>query len=286
GTLANIRITFFEWMLFAVPLTLAMLVYLFLMLGLFDGGFKGEFSGVPEYVRREKALLGKWKRGEINTAVSFYAAILLWVFPSILGLLLGSSHGLSALADKTLESGIVAVFAASLLFLLPVSFKDRIFTMDWERAAKIDWGTIILFGGGLSLGQLMFSTGLAAEFGNAITSLSGANTLWGITALGTLFALILSETTSNTTSASMAIPIVIAIAKGAGVPVVPPALGACLGASFGFMLPVSTPPNAIVYGSGMVPILTMVRKGILLDMGGFIIIMLGLMVLMPLFGWT
>lgn len=83
----------------------------------------------------------------------------------------------------------------------------------------------------------------------------------------------------------MVIPVVIAIAQGMGVSPLPPALGACLGASFGFMLPVSTPPNAIVYGSGMVPILSMVRKGILFDVGGFFIIMAGLMLMCPIMGW-
>jgi len=84
----------------------------------------------------------------------------------------------------------------------------------------------------------------------------------------------------------MVIPIMIAIAKGADVSPIPPALGACLGASFGFMLPVSTPPNAIVYGSGVVPILKMLRAGIIFDIIGFIIIVAGLMILCPLMGWT
>lgn len=179
----------------------------------------------------------------------------------------------------------MALAAACLLFVLPISFRNREFTMTWERASRIDWGTIILFGGGLSLGGLMFSTGLASYMGGAITGITGASSLLAITAAGTAFAIILSETTSNTASANMVIPVVIAIAQGMGVSPLPPALGACLGASFGFMLPVSTPPNAIVYGSGMVPILSMVRKGVLFDIGGFFIIMAGLAVMCPLMGW-
>ncbi len=104
--------------------------------------------------------------------------------------------------------------------------------------------------------------------------------------MAVILGIVLSETTSNTASANMVIPVMIAIAQGMGVSPLPPALGACLGASFGFMLPVSTPPNAIVYGSGMVPILSMVKKGILFDIGGFIIIMAGLLILCPLFGWV
>ena len=96
----------------------------------------------------------------------------------------------------------------------------------------------------------------------------------------------LSEATSNTASANMVIPVMIATAEGMGVSPLPPALGACLGASFGFMLPVSTPPNAIVYGSGHVGILSMVRNGIVFDICGFFIIMAGLRIMCPLMGWV
>ena len=97
-------------------------------------------------------------------------------------------------------------------------------------------------------------------------------------------AIVLSETTSNTAAANMVIPIVIALAHGAGVSPVAPALGACLGSSFGFMLPVSTPPNAIVFGTGLVPMTSMIKKGVVFDICGFFMIMGGLYVLCPLFG--
>ncbi|MEK7680266.1 MAG: SLC13 family permease, partial [Deltaproteobacteria bacterium] len=190
------------------------------------------------------------------------------------------------LLSARLNEGVVAALAAALLFVLPVSFKKGEYTISWERAARIDWATILLFGGGLSLGELMFSTGLAEYLGSHLIGWTGAERLWTITAVGIVFSIILSETTSNTASANMAIPVMVAVAVGAGVSPIPPALGACLGASFGFMLPVSTPPNAIVYGSGLVPILSMVKKGIIFDIGGFVIIMLGLMILAPLMGWA
>lgn len=95
---------------------------------------------------------------------------------------------------------------------------------------------------------------------------------------------LLSETSSNTASASMVIPVVIAVAQSAGLSPIPPTLGAALGASFGFMLPVSTPPNAIVYGSRLVPLGEMIRAGLYLDVTGAVLIWLGLRVLCPLFG--
>jgi sodium-dependent dicarboxylate transporter 2/3/5 len=289
-TLAGMKITFFEWMTFAVPITSVMFIFLFAILsrGGPPGGRKGggDIEGVRAYVKAAREKLGGWKRGEINTSISFAIAVTLWVLPSIVGLIYGKESDIARFLSSRLNAGAVAVFAASWLFLLPISVKERTFTISWQRAVNIDWGTILLFGGGLSLGKLMFSTGLAEAFGGSLTGFTGASQLWTITAMGTLFAIILSETTSNTASANMVIPVMIAIAQGMDLSPIPPALGACLGASFGFMLPVSTPPNAIVYGSGLVPILSMVRKGILFDIGGFFIIMGGLMVLCPLLGYV
>jgi sodium-dependent dicarboxylate transporter 2/3/5 len=284
--LAGVRISFFGWMAFATPLMCVMFVYVFLLLGR-PGAFpRPGVEGIAAYVREARAGLGGWKRGEINTAFAFGVAVLLWVAPSVSELVLGKEAAAARYLGANLNEGVSAIAAASLLFLLPVSFREMRFTLTWREAARIDWGTILLFGGGLSLGGLMFSTGLAERMGSALAALTGAAGLWSITAVATVLAIVLSETTSNTAAANMVIPVAIAIAHGAGVPPVPPALGACLGASFGFMLPVSTPPNAIVYGSGLVPILSMVRKGILLDIGGFFLIMGGLMALSPVMGWS
>ncbi len=284
--LIGVRISFFEWMTFAVPITVVMFIYLFFVLGIAKRFGTLELDGISEHVRKARRALGGWSRGELNTAFCFGLAVFLWVLPSILGIAIGKEAALTRLISSRLNVGIVAIGAASLLFMLPVSFKRREFTLDWESAVKIDWGTILLFGGGLSLGSLMFSTGLAEHLGAFLTGATGVNSLWSVTALGTLLAIILSEATSNTASANMVIPVVIATAVGMGVNPLPPAIGACLGASFGFMLPVSTPPNAIVYGSGHVQILSMVRNGIFFDIGGFFIIMGGLWVLSPLMGWV
>jgi solute carrier family 13 (sodium-dependent dicarboxylate transporter), member 2/3/5 len=159
-----------------------------------------------------------------------------------------------------------------LLFLLPVSFKRREFTLSWNEAKRIDWGTILLFGGGLSLGELMFSTGLAQWMGEGLAHALEVRTVLGLVVLFTVVAIFLSETTSNTASATMVVPVAIAVAQASGVDPLPPALAACLGASMGFMLPVSTPPNAIVYGSGCVPLLKMIKYGALLDFVGFLVI--------------
>lgn len=183
-----------------------------------------------------------------------------------------------------LPESIVAIAAAILLFLLPVNLSQWEFTLTWPEAVKIDWGTILLFGGGLALGSLMFKTGVAEAIGTTLTGYLGVRSLWGLTGLSIALAIAISEAASNTASANMIIPVVIAIAQAAGVSPLPPAMGACLGASFGFMLPVSTPPNAIVYGSGLVPLPKMMRAGILLDIAGFVIIWGGLYILHQMLG--
>ncbi|MBI5971538.1 MAG: DASS family sodium-coupled anion symporter [Deltaproteobacteria bacterium] len=282
----GVRISFFEWMVFALPMTMVMFFYLFFILGVSKSFGRLELSGVDAYVKKAREKLGAWNRGEKNTALCFAVAIILWILPSVFELSLGKEAAFPRFLSGRLNEGVVALVAALLLFFLPVSFKDRVFTLSWERAVKIDWGTILLFGGGLSLGGLMFSTGLAGKIGSTLTMLTGATTLWTITSIAIALGITLSETTSNTASANMAIPVMIALANGAGVSPLPPALGACLGASFGFMLPVSTPPNAIVYASGLVPITSMVKKGILFDVGGFFVILFWLMLACPLMGWS
>jgi sodium-dependent dicarboxylate transporter 2/3/5 len=197
----------------------------------------------------------------------------------VVALVVGPSSPIATALQSHLPEGVVAVAAASLLFLLPVNWRERRFTIAWREAVGIDWGTILLFGGGMALGGLMMDTGLASALGAALQELTGAQSLWAVAALGAAFALILSETSSNTASANVVIPPVVGLAQTLGLAPIVPALAACFGASFGFMLPVSTPPNAIIYGSGKVPILKMIRVGVIFDLVGlaFIILILRLL---------
>ena len=281
-------ISFFRWMMLAIPLFLVMGVTLFTLLYLLhpadrDAG-TSTGSHLLGYIRHERNALGPWTWGQINTCIGFGIAVALWVIPGILQLPWFNAPRLSQWFTSHLPEPIVAMIAAILLFMLPVNLSQRRFTLSWEEAVKIDWGTILLFGGGLTLGSLMFTTGVSAAMGYGLTNYLGLHSLWVLTGLSIAMAILLSEVTSNTASANMIIPVVIAIAQSADVSPLPPALGACLGASFGFMLPVSTPPNAIVYGSGLIPLPKMMRAGILLDITGFFIIWGGLYILCPLLG--
>ena len=288
----GVEISFFRWMLLCVPLLLVMGAALFVLLyklhparGDGDGGGGGAGS-IEEYIDRERSALGPLSRAEINTLFAFSLAVVLWMLPGVLALPFWDegARDVARWLNDRLPEAVVALVAAILLFALPVDLKRGQFTLSWADAVRIDWGTILLFGGGLALGTLMFETGVAHAMGRALTSKLGVQSLWALTGVSIALGIILSEATSNTAAATMVIPVVIGIAQSAGVSPIPPALGACLGASYGFMLPVSTPPNAIVYGSGLVSIPSMVRAGIVFDVVGFAIIWLGLRLLCPVLG--
>ena len=278
-------LTFFEWMGLAVPL---MIVMFLVLCGLL------KFLHLPSYMTntadqavplsvsyREET---QWTTGKRNTLLAFSMAILLWVAPGILGLIFGGKAEILKQYHRLLPEGSVAILAATLLFILPTDWSQSEFTLSWEEASGIDWGTILLFGGGLAMGDLMFKSGLAQAIGDGTRAVLQVHSLWAITALAIFLGITVSELASNTASANMVVPVVLAIAGASDVPLIPPALGATLGASYGFMLPISTPPNAMVYGSGLIPIGRMIRAGVIFDILGFFIIWIGLYLLCPLLG--
>jgi solute carrier family 13 (sodium-dependent dicarboxylate transporter), member 2/3/5 len=281
---AGVRIPFFKWMLFAVPMLVVMYGLLFLLLYFLHKPEMPVMEGTREFVRLELAKLGPWSRGQKNSLAAFLVTVCLWVIPGFLAVFRGSSAPVTLWYAQRLPEAAAALIGASLLFLLPLDWGKRQFTISWRQAVDIDWGTLLLFGGGLSLGNLMFQTGLAEHVGRGLLRMSGAESMWAITFTAVFIAIIASETTSNTAAANMVVPVVIALALAAGVNPVPPALGAILGCSWGFMLPVSTPPNAIVYGSGLVPIIKMIRAGFLFDLSGGVVIWAVLRLLLPLIG--
>jgi sodium-dependent dicarboxylate transporter 2/3/5 len=282
--LAGIRLTFFHWMLFALPLATLMLILCWLILRQRYGVRGPAGADARAYLAVEAARLGPLSPGERNVLSVFIAAVTLWILPGIVTILFSADAALPRFFERRLPEAMVALLAAVSLFLLPTNLRAGQFTITWRQAVRIDWGTILLFGGGLSLGKLMFETKLAEALGKAVVQISGAESMWGLTAVAIVLGIILSETSSNTASASMLVPTIIAVAMGGGMSPLPPVLGATLGASFGFMLPVSAPPNAIVYGTGLVPLREMMASGIRLDVAGGILIWLGLRVIVSLVG--
>jgi sodium-dependent dicarboxylate transporter 2/3/5 len=269
------RISFLDWMIMAAPICALMFVALAAVILLLNKPEIRKLEGVAEYVDSERAQLGGFSFAERNTLVAFVATVTLWITPGIVGIVAGTDSGAYEDVSNRLDEGVIAVLGASLLFLLPTDWKQREFTLRWSDAAKIDWGTVVLFGTGIIFGSLLESTGLAETMGTGAFERLGLTSTFAITAFAVALAIIVSETTSNTASAAVVVPIIIPIAMAAGVNPFVPALAATFGASFGFMLPVSTPQNAIVYGSGVVPITTMIRSGFAFDiLGGLLIILL------------
>jgi sodium-dependent dicarboxylate transporter 2/3/5 len=181
---------------------------------------------------------------------------------------------------------VVAVLGAAALFVLPVDLRTGRFTIGWADAARIDWGTLLLFGGGLALGGAMFRTGLAAALGEGLVAFTGSDSLVALTFLFTFVAILVTEATSNVATATMIGPLAIAAAQAAGVSPIPPAVAAALGSSMGSMLPVSTPPNAIVYGTGCIRITQMVRTGAVIDLASALLVPAGVLAMSWLLGLT
>ena len=271
-------IPFGTWMAMAFPICALMFVGLVLVLLLINRPEVRRLEGVEEYVHEERARLGSMSRAEKNTLVAFLVTVVLWVLPAVVALVAGATSATYETVSNNLDEGVAAVFGASLLFILPTDWKSREFTLRWADAARIDWGTIVLFGCGVIFGTLLEETGLAETIGKGAFNALGISSAVAITVFGVLLAITVSETTSNTASAAVVVPIILPLANAAGVDPLTPALAATFAASFGFMLPVSTPQNAIVYGSGTVPITRMIRSGFSFDVIGALLII----ILLPL----
>jgi sodium-dependent dicarboxylate transporter 2/3/5 len=198
------------------------------------------------------------------------------------GLIMGHDSTAAAMLANHLPEAAVALLCAALMFVLPVNWRRRRFALSWAEGRQVNWGIILLFGGGLSLGTLAESTGLARWVGEGISRMGLAATPAGLLAVSVGISILVSEFASNTAAATLLVPMVIAAAEASGFDPVRPALGAGLAATCGFIFPVSTPPNAIVFGTGMVSLWRMIRAGIFLDITAFLVVWLGLLALTPL----
>ncbi len=276
----GVELPFFSWMALAVPLVVVLFAGMLLDLMVRGVPRRTKLHGVEQVIAANRATLGPWTRGQINTLVAFGITVLLWILPGILALVLGQEHPAYRQLVSALPEGVVALLGAGLLFVLPTDLRRHEFTLSWEEAVNIDWWIVFLYGGGIALGTLAFKTGLAEALGHGLTDVLGVHTRFGLLVTSTAIATLLSETTSNTASANMVVPVVIAFARSADIDPVIPAIGATMGASLGFMLPVSTPTNAIVYGSGRIPLTAMMRHGIVLDVIGIV----GIVVVIELLG--
>ena len=257
------QIGFLQWMAVGVPVAAVMLPLAWIVLTRFmyrPGKLSGDAAAI---IAGERAKLGAAGRGERLTGVVFGLTAAAWVLrsPKTFGSV--TIPGIQSWAPFVSDSTI-AIAAAMALFLLPVDLKRGEFVLDWKTARRIPWGVLVLFGGGLSLARAMDRSGLAAWIGGAVAGLGTIPTVLIIAFVVALFAL-LTEFTSNTATATMAMPIMAGAAMGLGVEPVMLMTSAALATSMAFMLPVATPPNAIVFSSGYLTVPQMFKAGIVLD---------------------
>jgi solute carrier family 13 (sodium-dependent dicarboxylate transporter), member 2/3/5 len=278
---ANIKISFLQWMAIGIPIFLIGYAAVLIILKVCYP-VKIKAGEIP----RDSLERVPFTQAQKMCLFIFGVTIVLWLLPGFAAVLLSGDSAFGSFLSSSIPEAVAAMIGGILLFVVPASKGEKGKLLDWGNAVKIDWGTIILFGGGMSLGSLMFETKLAQCLGEKWLMMFGKPSLWEFTLLGIIMATLLSEFSSNTAAANILIPVIISVAQSAGISPVPPAIGATIACSMGFMLPVSTPPNAIVYGSGLIPIKDMVKTGIFVDIIMMAIIFLALRVLLPLYGFV
>jgi solute carrier family 13 (sodium-dependent dicarboxylate transporter), member 2/3/5 len=285
--LTGVHVGFVDWLLFGLPIALvllaASLLWTFLVLGRAGAGQteeapSGRAGEAAERAPSDPALA----RGALFTTAAFLLAAFLWTLPSLAAMLWGAASPLARSLESHLPEAGVALLCATLLFVTPIDGRARRFVLTWQEGRQVNWGIVLLFGGGLSLGTLAESTGIAKWVGEGLRAFGLARSGGGLLFCAVALTILVSEFASNTAAAALLVPMVIAAAQAAGLDPVRPALGVGLAATCGFIFPVSTPPNAIVFGTGLVPLGRMIRAGILLDLTALVVVPAGLMLLTPL----
>jgi sodium-dependent dicarboxylate transporter 2/3/5 len=238
-----------------------------------------EIEGGAAFIRERYRAHGPMSTGERVTLAVFSIAAAAWVFRPLLARI--SVAGVEAFAGLS-DPGI-AMIAALALFIFPVDWKVRRFVMDWETAVRIPWGVLLLFGGGLSLAASIEKNGVGEFIGSLFAGLAGFPEL-ALVLIATTVVIFLTELTSNTATTATLVPVLAAAAPGLGVSPYVLIVPAAIAASCAFMLPVATPPNALVFGSGYVRIGQMVKAGLWLNLIGIVLItVLTYVLIVPMF---
>ena len=259
----EIQVNFSEWMLIGVPLSFVMvpLAWLSLTKWVFHVNFKTNHSG-QESLRIMKNDLGVISKPEIRVGIVFLLMALAWILRPLL-------IKISFLSD--LDDSSIAMAGAILLFIIPSGDKEDPLLLRWEHLSSLPWSILILFGGGLSLATAVSNSGLAEWIGSNLSSV-GSLPLPLLVMSIAMMIIFLTELTSNIATTATFLPVIGAIAIEMGINPIILAAPVTLAASCAFMLPVATPPNAIVFGSGLLRIPRMIRAGITLNIIGIIIV--------------
>ncbi|MDT8429208.1 MAG: SLC13 family permease [Pseudomonadales bacterium] len=273
--LFNVEITFASWMLIGVPVVILLLFITWLYLGRI--AFRMSIKGLPggrQLIQQERKMLGTISFEEKAVAAVFIFAAFMWI----------SRGFIWADILPELRDGMIAVTAAVMLFMIPTRSQDddgnkrRI--LEWRDSREIPWGILLLFGGGLAIAAGFRETGLSAWMGNQLTVLDGLHMLVIISS-ATLLILFLTEITSNTATATMILPVVAALALALDMHPFALMIPCAMAANCAFMLPVGTPPNAIIFATDKLKIAEMMRVGFLVNILSVVLIVLTVYYLVP-----
>ena len=255
----GLQLGFARWMLMATPLVVVLLLLTWLLLTqvMFRSRIQ-ELPGGESFLQAEISKLGRMQRGEVTVLIVFSLTALGWIFRTPLSQWEWLIARVPAVAQ--LNDTIIALCGAVALFVIPVDGRKGEFALDWQSARRLPWGILILFGGGLSLAAAVAGSGLGDWIGRQVADLERVSTLGLIFAVS-VTVIFLTEVTSNTATATTFLPILGGVAVGLGVDVYLLLIPATLAASCAFMLPVATPPNAIVFGSEQLAVRDMMKAG-------------------------
>jgi sodium-dependent dicarboxylate transporter 2/3/5 len=271
--LLAVDVSFARWMAIGLPVSAVMLFacWAFLCLVLYRLP-KEPLAGADRVIDAERAKLAVWHPAERITAAVFASAAFAWIFrsPKQIGDL--TIPGVQTLLPQVGDATI-AIAAALVLFLWPTRDSEGRTTrvLDWNHARSIPWDILVLFGGGLSLASAFASSGLTKWLGGELAVLAGLPDLLVIAAVAATFVFV-TEITSNTATATLGLPVMAALGASIGVQPLALMTAAAMGSSMAFMLPVATPPNAIVFGTGYIKPAEMRRAGLWLNLIGIVVI--------------
>ena len=267
STRFGLDVDFLSWMMMSLPFTLIMLFVMWLMLTrfIFPSALR-DLSGFSEVLDQVEEELGEMSREEKAVAILFGVTVFFWVFRRLIPL-------------EGLDNAVIGMAAVMGCFAIPVRWRPLTFMLRWQDMRDLSWGVLILLGGGLALGDAMTATGLSASLGHGVIEYSGlGDNIWmAFAALG----LTLTEFASNTAMTATLLPVISEIAADQGHDPLMFGVPLTLATSCAFMMPMATPPNALVFSSGYIRVAEMIRAGFWINIVALVLLVLILQITVP-----
>ncbi len=272
------RITFVDWLKFGIPFVILFLpVAWFVLMKAFPAEVAA-FRGGKKQLLHDFHSLGNFSAGEKGAIIAFGTAVFLWIATPFADQFLPQKF---VEKIRWLDEYNIGLIVGVSLFFIPLSLRERSFMLHWRDTRFVEWSALLITGGGIALSNAMFKTGFASWLASSLVAMFGSPSIIVMMFVIALFVVLLTEIASNSAVTSMMVPVVISIAKTTGYDPVALALTATFAATMGFMMPVGTPPNAMVYATGFIRMKDMVRVGFILDLLSWLFTV-GILVI---FGW-